>query len=249
MAINKAISSKNAVIQAKEEVGLEGTTRFDSVFKLWAKQCDEKIGASFSTLKTRIMKGTVENCRFELDCDVVAIYPSIFLGDLDCDDCYEYINALTKQLHTNNVTHRGVYPFIYNAVTHFCVIREYTINNNKIVFDNTIYNGKDISVICQVRPTDDEGFVMVHPEYIFPIIEYITMKYAKRTRFTGQPYRFNRNEIEEMKKDYHTAVRNARAEADFTSPEGEDRIKNLLNSNYSGTAHIEWMMNDSYEFG
>ena len=247
MQINQKKSSQNAVVQAKEEIGLEGTTRFDGLFKQWAKDCDNAIGTTMSTLKTKVFCATVSECRIEVPCSLVAVYPMIFYGKFDCDECTEFINYVDKLLMSSGISNNpGVrFSFTFHGSTYRAGTQEFDIRDGKIILNDKSLNGKEVSVIGMFRETDEQGFIMTHQEYIRPMIAYITLKYAKRSRFTGVPYKFHRLDIHDMAQEYHQLVRLARGDANFTSQEGEERIKNLINSSFSGTGHVHWLINNS----
>lgn len=244
MAINKPISSQNAVMQAKEEVGLEGVVRFDALFKLWARQCDDRIGTTETSLTPQYVCGTVENCKIELPCHAVAIYPVIFFGKPKCDDCLTFFSYLQEILHMDNArSSGGFFNLTFQGFTYQYAITEFKIQHNKICFNDSTLNGKEVFAVVLGRETDEQGYVMVHPLYHFPIVEFIKWQYAKRSQFTGIPYRFRPSEIVEFAREYHKQVRFARGEAAQTTPAGEERIKNMINSSFSGTAHIDFMFN------
>jgi hypothetical protein len=174
------------------------------------------------------------------------MHPGVFLQEINCDDCFKFISYADRMLQNLQLTTRGVlrYAFFYEGTQYQVSIRDYGIQDNKVVFGNSSYNGRQVWIIYLALETDDEGFIMVPQPYIDAMIEFITLKMAERSRFTNQ-YRLTRGELIDMRTEYHRLVRNARAESGFTSPEGHERIKNLINSYYSGTGHIDWLLNYS----
>lgn len=248
MSQNKLISIKAPVLEALEDMGIEGNKDIPTITR-WVARAENKIGTRIG-LRRKIVVLEVKHCCAELPCETNTVQ-SVILGD--------YGNSCTELFDR---CYNSALSLAANATDTFLVIDKpdpnvkftigglkYEIQDNTIVLSSQMYHGKKITTQILCMETDSDGFPKIIEGHVEACVEYAMWRFAKRSLFS--PNRMDLGTIDRFKIDWEQAARAARAEDGKISQETRDEIVAMLHNPWSGfglEAHMYGRNRTHYNF-
>lgn len=220
MSINKAISIKNAIIDAQLLLGLDHD-KDNSVFTTWAYRAEQEIGTKATMERKRVVL-TIEGCAACLP-DDAAILEGAIMGDQGCD-CADLFARVccggTVFVNNSDANLSGFLVVdVYGSEGEVAYgVVDYTIQDNKIVFSSN-YDGQQVTVQYQGYKTDCDGFLMIGENHVRAISAFILWhEYIRRSKknlsYLGQ--------VRYWENQWNTLCSHARADdGELTMPERE----------------------------
>jgi hypothetical protein len=214
----KRISIRQAIIDAIEQTD-ENLGRFPNLSLKWAKYIEKAIG-SVNGYKIKSKSFTVIGNTITLPDDCYSII-GVISGNYE-DECnVRYLDS--SQIITEEDTIEGADVYDRDLTKVWIPMETSWINNiaweevaDEIHFTKD-YTDKEITLVYSYIETDNKGFWIVNESHISAITKYIIYMYAKKflwkifksDKLLRQGHKIH---VDELKRDYNIAVRNARAE-------------------------------------
>lgn len=231
MAINKLISIKVPVLEALGDMGIDHAKNEADLIR-WAVRAEREIGSYYSFRK-EIKVLTVDKYRAELPCEAMYVQ-RVLLGDYGCDtfDLFDVWCGTIKQ------------PLFFTQQDSFLVIDnpgdgqaftlgglKWEVQDNHIILTQN-YDKQKITIQYVGLCKDEDGFPKVCENHIEAIVAFIMYRFAQRSRFT--PNRMDFGDVADLKRDWATLAREARAMDDQFTESQRQEILSILHDPMSG---------------
>jgi hypothetical protein len=234
MSINKLVSIENPILEAMDQLQLEGQVNNKPLFTSWATTAEKKINSYFQYCRKRTVVDIV-GCTACLPPDARYVQLAI-LGDLGegCDDLYSRtcslipmesatINASTS-VSSLLVVDMGV------GFTEFLGSIPHTVMNNQIILNRNL-DGKKLTIQYLGYKTDPNGFMMVGENHIQAIMWFIIWRYYFRLKRKSP---FDYGQMNKAEQEWHRECANARALDNEISDTDREEINRMLNDPFLG---------------
>lgn len=181
------------------------------ILSRWARDADFKI-RNFRSWERINFTATINGCRVDLPDSAVHV-PGLIFGEYD-EDCEAIFTGAYLSNQTIIETHAEDIIFNWDAVSYNYIASPWRISDNKIIFSCDMDQQK-VTIDLIKYTTDQDGFIMVPEINLEPITFYLKKMYADLIRWTsfrkGRLKYVDNQFIKELKTEFNTAVRNARA--------------------------------------
>jgi len=233
MSINKLVSIRNPIIEAKALLGIDHDKDDPFMINL-ATNAEKQIGSYYQYERTKKVL-TISGCVACLPNDAVLVEIAV-IGDLGTD-CGDLLSRYCGGVGSNSVTNvnsNGLFlvvdlsPSLDGTVSFGYV--GYSIQNNKIIFDNP-HDGQQVTVQYLKFKTDCDGYLEVGENHINAIREYIMWNYLRRQ--SAKNY-IDRDMMVLAREEWNRECRHARAEDNRLSFSQQQEAKRLYNNPMSG---------------
>lgn len=228
MSVNKLVSIKNAIVDATDMLALDHNS-FLPLFMGWATYAEKEIGGAGMIRKFAVLD--ICGCVAELPNDAYKVKGAV-LGDQDPNCGALFANPIfsTASLASVSVANFVVIDSSSVGSTPFCNTVPYEIQDNKLVFSQTLTETK-ITIMYEGFASDCDGFIKIGENHVEAISEYIQYKYYKRKRKKSNADVMSMNMAY---KEWDRLCAHARAlDNELTDTEREE-IAQLYNDPYSG---------------
>ena len=182
MSINKLISIKNPILDAKMHLGIDHD-KDDPFFTRLAVMAEKEIGSYYQFERCRTVLD-ITNCTAQLPNDSKRVELAI-LGDhgTACGDLFAMaVNTLSNDV--TNVNTNGIFLVVDisgsqdGTVSNFTYVK-YAIQNNKLIFD-ACYDGQKVTIQYLRFKVDCDGFMEIGENHVNAIRWYIVYNYLFR---------------------------------------------------------------------
>lgn len=238
MSIKKLVSINEALRQVLEDLDENASTMIPTLYR-WAIYADSRIRSHYQyTRKTKTVTAT--DCQILLPLEAVHVV-SVLVGDFGCDcagifqQYYDMSSTIiASTLNFNDITNVFYWSPANGPVqsTH-----KYTIRDNCIVFEQNL-DEQTFTIDYLAYPEDKDGIPQISEHNVEAVAAYIVWKLSKRERWrlfkTGTATGMTPAMIREFEKEYHRAVREARAQNDRSTDTELQDIKTMLSNPISG---------------
>jgi len=239
MSINKLISIKNPIIEAKELLGIDHDK--DDPFMINLATNAEKQIDSYYQYERKHKVLDIHQCAACLPNDSVLVEIAI-LGDLG-EDCRDIFATVCGGIANNvtNVNSNGLFlvvdlsPSLTGNISFGQV--GYSIQNNKIIFD-TPHDGQKVTIQYIKFKTDCDGFMEIGQNHVNAIKWYIVWMYNMRRN--GKNY-IDRDMMAIAREEWDRECRHARAEDNRLTYSQQQEAKRLYNNPMSGVGMWQGM--------
>lgn len=242
MSIQKKVSVKNAVQQAFDNIGIE-TNELFPLFKLWSVEAERRIG-SFTQYERKIYVLDIVGCRAYLPCEAQAVL-GVLLGDYGCDCGLKFINVYTFQSVNARATPSFGFLVIDGGQVTYNTNITWRVHDNQIVFNNNYQTGK-ITVELLVYPIDNDGWIKINENHVYPIASFCEWMYMKRSRHKPGGRNYSLSEVREQFNEWSRLAAHAHAEDGAPGPGQIAQIAAAVNDPMSGMGNAFWLYQDPY---
>lgn len=212
------------MIDAVEETDAN-LARYPNQALKWAKYIEREIG-SYLGYKVKAKTITLNGCYLDLPTDCYRV-EGVVLGDYE-DECNIQYRDITypiireETIEGADVYDRDLTKLWIPAETTWVSRLFWEEIGDQLHMINE-YEDQDVTLIYNYTETDDKGYWLVNESHIDAIKKYIKYKYSEKYRWKMlKSDKLLRQGhlvvIEDLKRDYNLAVRNARAEDGRESP-------------------------------
>lgn len=248
MAIQKKIPVYRAIEMAMNNMAMEDRVRYIPLFKVWAKEAEEKIG-SFTQYRKKIFVAEVDCCRAKLEECVVAIL-GLMPGDHGTECGLQFQNIYNQFNNTRTMTvspQSGFTVVDTGSNNENCRNLNYSIQGNSLVFENN-YDGKKVTYEALVYEVDCDGFIMINENHIDAIAQYIEMRWMKRQKHRKGALGYTQSEIADVDSEWHRKCALARGDDGEPSLSDRQEIIRMYNDPLSGLTNAQWLVTNPYYF-
>lgn len=220
----KKVSIRQAILDAIDESEDQIARHMNTLLK-WAKYCEKSIGsANGYPYKSVLLTVSESHIDTPIDCyKVIAVLP----GDYTSEFNLQYAKLSTVTINVENISDDTDLEYVWGnlSTTRISEVLWEEVGDRVNIVDQ--YNDCDVTMVYQYIETDDKGYWLVNETHIDAIMKFIIYKYAKKFTFKNfKSSKLTRNTdlvmMNEFKKDYSHAIRNARA------LDGEENPMNTL---------------------
>ena len=233
----KQVSIKQAIIDAADETDSTILRDMPTLVK-WAIKADQKIGSYYSYEK-KITVVDVVDCKAELPDHCVRVL-NIALGDYGCDCDNIFDNGYSGIDAIDTLAGDPIPAVVYYSRDDIFSWKylDWEIQGNCIVFPMN-FDGEKLTIQFLKYVLDREGLPLVNETHLEAISLFIQTKIVNREMWqslkSSKLFRNTSLQYEgDLKRRYHRAVRNARAEDGKLTPSQERHIRDMVNNAISG---------------
>ncbi|MFA7287673.1 MAG: hypothetical protein WC055_02235 [Melioribacteraceae bacterium] len=233
MSINKLISVRNPIIDAQDFLGIDHDKDVPWFTRL-ATLAEQQIGSYYQYERKRKVIN-ISNCVACLPNDAVLVEAAI-LGDLgeDCDNLFASACGGVGSNSVTNVNSNGLFLVVDLSPSPDSSISfgkvDYSIQNNKIIFDRS-RDGQKVTVQYIRYKTDCDGFIEVGENHVNAIRWYIIYHYLFRK--SGSNY-IERDKMNIAFQEWNRECRHARAEDNRLTESQYREVARAYNNPMSG---------------
>jgi hypothetical protein len=221
------VSIEVAINNAVGDMGMQDQ-RMRPTFMRWAEQAERTIGSFYSLKRKYFTLPVSSDChRVDLPCGVEAIMGIMLGGISDCNCEAVFRNAYNYGAGASYFYVGG------DGVYRGSDMRQWEIQDGQIVFLYPLTGISEITIDAAYRPMDSTGrFLMVLDDHVDAIAAYIEMKRGKRMRWG--PNKMSIYDMEDLRKEWGRARREARGNASDPSPSEYAEVAAMINNPLSG---------------
>ena len=239
MSVNKLVSMKNAIIDAQDFLGIDHDKDVPFFTRL-ASLAEKEIGSAGQYERTKTVV-TICGCVAPIPNDCVLVEVAV-MGDFGTD-CGNLLAQFCGNQSFTNTTLSGQAAFLVidvgsaiNETVSFGY-RNYTIQNNKIIFDNDL-DGQVLTIQYLKFKTDCDGFMEIGENHVEAIREFIIWKYLDRK--ANPNYIDDRRAMRAM-AEWDRLCRHARAEDNRLTLSQQQEVSRMYTNPHSGRGLWEGM--------
>lgn len=202
--------------------------RMRPTYMRWAEDAERKIGSFYSLKRKYFTLSVNADChRVDLPCGVEAIMGVMLGGISDCNCDAVFRNAY-------NYGAGATYFYVGMDRSYYGGdMRQWEVQDGQIVFLSPLTGISEITIDAAYRPMDAAGkFLMVLEDHVDAIGAYIKMMQAEGMRWG--PNKMSIYDMEDLRKEWGRARREARGNASDPSPSEYAEIAAMINDPLSG---------------
>jgi len=209
-----------AVIDAIDDTDDSMNKHMNQLIK-WAKYIEKQIG-SLNGYPLKSVLLNVAGSSLDMPDDCYKVY-KIFLGDFISETNLRYADLGQVTIHVENIDDTNDLENVWQDLSYASINKllwEEIGNKISLVDD---YDAQDVTVLYFYIETDQKGYWLVNDSHLEAIKRYLIYMMAKKYMFKNfKSSKLTRNAdimmVNEYKRDYNIAIRNARAEDQKESP-------------------------------
>ena len=216
----KRLNIMQPILDAIDETEESMSRHMNQLIK-WAKYCEKSIG-SYRGYKFKTAVITVSGSTVVLPAD--CYHPvALFLGDLSSIVNLRYLDETSAKIHVENISDIDDIEYVWSELSY--------PNTTKLVWEEIGsilslvdgYDSQKVTLIYQYIETDIQGYWLINESHSDAVKKYVIYMIAKKYMFKNfKSSKLTRNAdimmVNEYKRDYNIAIRNARALDNEHSP-------------------------------
>lgn len=209
----KKVSIRQAILDAIDDTDDQIVRHMNMLLK-WAKYCEKSIGsANGYPVKSSLHTVSTGHLDTPDDCyNVLGVIP----GDVTDEFNLQYSDRDTVRIHVENISDDTDLEYVWGnlSTTQIDHLLWEELGDQVNIVDQ--YEDCQVTLVYQFIQTDDNGYWLINETHLDAIMKFLVYKYAKKFTFKNfKSSKLTRNAdlamMNEYKRDYSHAIRNARA--------------------------------------